>query len=139
MSFEDLPAKWDHLPLTDTQLAADVVDLFLSNSDRLEDSLLVLMLDDDRRLLQPAVISDVPWRCSTPDRHRTLEVLTELPVPALLLALSSPRPLPTDVLWRWRRDATRICGEGGPEVTHVFAVTPSDVELCPGAPPAVAS
>ncbi|NLE99095.1 MAG: hypothetical protein GX596_14075 [Propionibacterium sp.] len=140
MSFEDLPEKWDHLPLTDPRLAADVVDLFLSNSDRLEDSLLILMLDDAHRLLQPAVMGGVPWRCTTLERQRTLESLADLPVPAMLLAFSSPYPLPADVLWRWRRDVARLCADGGPEVTEVFAVTPSSVVRCPGAaPPAVAS
>jgi len=64
MAFTDLPADWPTRPLTEPRLVADVLDLLLSDADRLAGGLLIALCDDEARLLQPIVIGDLPARAA---------------------------------------------------------------------------
>lgn len=75
MSFENLPSRWDTLPINDPGIMDDVVDLFAGHADRLRRSLLVLLCDDTGRLLQPLCINDLPRRPSHDDMVRTVSFL----------------------------------------------------------------
>lgn len=59
MNFENLPADWPTIPLTDPDHIADVLDIFVSRSDRMVGSLLILICDDQHRPVQPMVINDI--------------------------------------------------------------------------------
>ncbi len=59
MNFENLPADWPTIPLTDPDHIADVLDIFVSRSDRVVGSLLILICDEQRRPVQPMVINDI--------------------------------------------------------------------------------
>lgn len=59
MTFKDLPPSWGDHPVT-PELLPDVVDLFVSEHDRVCGCLVLLLLDADHRLLQPIVVGDVP-------------------------------------------------------------------------------
>ena len=59
MNFENLPAGWPTIPLTDPDHIADVLDIFVSPSDRRAGSLLILICDEQRRPVQPVVINDI--------------------------------------------------------------------------------
>ncbi|MGB3763491.1 MAG: hypothetical protein WA966_09725 [Ornithinimicrobium sp.] len=72
MSFTDLPAHWPRLPLTTVPLVHDVLDLCVSNADRLHGGLAVLVLRDDLTLAQPIFVrGPVPVL----DRHETVKAL----------------------------------------------------------------
>jgi hypothetical protein len=72
MSFEDLDDDWKQRPLTDPRLVADVLDLCVSDADRCAGALAVLMCDDEGRLLQPGIISDLDYDSSEAERGRML-------------------------------------------------------------------
>lgn len=59
MNFENLPADWPTIPLIDPDHIADVLDIFVSPSDRNAGSLLILICDEQRRPVQPVVINDI--------------------------------------------------------------------------------
>jgi hypothetical protein len=72
MSFDDLPEGWKERPLTDPRLAADVLDLMVSDADRRAGALVVLLCDEQGRLLQPGIISDLDHESSEGERARML-------------------------------------------------------------------
>lgn len=59
MNFENLPADWPSIPMTDPDHIADVLDIFVGTRDRVVGSLLVLVCDEQRRPLQPITIGDI--------------------------------------------------------------------------------
>jgi len=68
MSFEDLPADWPQRPLTEPQLVADVLDLCVSEAARHDGCLAVLLCDEQARLLQPCLVSDIDQISTEADR-----------------------------------------------------------------------
>lgn len=59
MNFENLPADWPTIPLTDPDHIADVLDIFVGHRDRMVGSLLILVCDEQRRPVQPLIINDI--------------------------------------------------------------------------------
>jgi len=59
MNFENLPADWPTIPLTDPDHIADVLDIFVGVRDRTVGSLLILICDDQRRPVQPMIMNDI--------------------------------------------------------------------------------
>lgn len=59
MNFENLPADWPTIPLTDSDHIADVLDIFVGHRDRMVGSLLILVCDEQRRPVQPVIINDI--------------------------------------------------------------------------------
>jgi len=76
MTFTDLPDDWPERPLTEPQLVADVLDLVVSVRDRRSGALAVLMCDEDDRLVQPVVITDLEPMADEDDRCDALAVIT---------------------------------------------------------------
>jgi len=76
MGFTDLPDDWSDRPLTEPRLVADVLDLVVSERDRREGALALLMCDDEGRLVQPVVISDLEPAATEDDRCEALTVFT---------------------------------------------------------------
>jgi hypothetical protein len=72
MSFDDLPDGWKERPLTDPRLVADVLDLMVSDADRCAGTLAVLLCDEQGRLMQPGIISDLDYESSEAERARML-------------------------------------------------------------------
>jgi hypothetical protein len=68
MSFDDLPDGWTEQPLTDPRLVADVLDLVVSDADRCAGGLAVLLCDEQGRLVQPGIISDLDHDSSEAQR-----------------------------------------------------------------------
>jgi hypothetical protein len=56
MTFDDLPDGWELLPLTDTRLVADVLDLFVSMQARERGCLALLLCDGAARLRAPVLV-----------------------------------------------------------------------------------
>ncbi|CAN5438136.1 hypothetical protein BH23ACT6_BH23ACT6_03200 [soil metagenome] len=72
MSFDDLPADWPQHALTDADVAADVLDLCVSQADRNQGGLCVLALRADFTLGQPLFLAG-----PIPDKGRA-QALTRL-------------------------------------------------------------
>ena len=97
MSFEDLPDDWRDRPLDDSQLIADVLDLFVSMKARYEGALLVLVCDESRRLLQSILVEEIALD-PPPDTDVMLNNLLTAVLGAradssILVALARPGPL----------------------------------------------
>lgn len=133
MRFEELPENWTTLPLDDAPLAAGVIDLVLGYRDRLNDSLLVLPCDQsDIALPTPAVIGGVRWTESDADRRAGLQFMTELPVSGFVVALSSRRRLPGQLVRGWLRTVEDLLDCSG-HALLAFGVADSDtVEIVGG-------
>ncbi|MCE1179523.1 MAG: hypothetical protein LWW86_10925 [Micrococcales bacterium] len=56
MSLHDLPDDWATRPVHDPEIAADVVDLIVRESDRDDGAVCLLLCHPDGRLLQPVTI-----------------------------------------------------------------------------------
>lgn len=67
MSFEDLPQGWHTRPLTDTTLAADVVDLVVRDSEREQGCISLLLCDATGRMVQPVTITETDLHPGAPD------------------------------------------------------------------------
>jgi hypothetical protein len=76
MNFENLPADWPTIPLTDPEHIADVLDIFVGVRDRTVGSLLILICDELRRPMQPVIIHDIHARDAGGD-HQHLAHLAE--------------------------------------------------------------
>lgn len=59
MSFDDLPQGWHTRPLTDSTLAADVVDLVVRDSERELGCISLLLCDTGGRMVQPVTITEM--------------------------------------------------------------------------------
>src|SRR6476469_6097638 len=60
MTFEDLPPRANEIPLTNQRVAADVIDLIISDADRAAGCVAVMICDSEDRGIQPVVLHDVP-------------------------------------------------------------------------------
>lgn len=127
MTFEDLPTDWSSQPLSDPDLAMDVVDLFLRDSDRARNSALLLLCDDERRALLPVVINDIDWRTTASNRSALFAMVAGFGVPGVVVAVSGPRSLPAEVTERWRRTALRELQKMGVELIGFYSADLGDV------------
>lgn len=60
MTFENLPENIKELSLTDRRVAADVVDLIISDQARADGCLGIMVCDEHGRGVLPIILSDVP-------------------------------------------------------------------------------
>lgn len=146
MSFEDLPDDWPTRSLADTELARDVLDLVVRDSDRTRPGIAVLLCNDAGRLQQPVLVHD-----ATPaeDRARGVQVLRTLVLdhalpdpenpdgdeawrPALLMALVRPAGRVDDTDRAWHQAVIDVCREAGLSLLGVHLVTADRVETLPG-------
>jgi hypothetical protein len=114
MGFEDLPANWNDVPLTEPAFVADVLDLCVMQRDRHRGALVLLICDDDARLVQPVVVEDLPERLDDDERARPFEVAVEAMggVGSLLVAIARRDGLTiSDNDRDWAAAAVRVCGD----------------------------
>lgn len=126
MGFDDLPDDWPDRALSDPLLAADVLDLVVSERDRREGALAVLMCDDDDRLVTPVIVSDVDPQADEADRVRALSVITRAMRGrgSILVAVARADGLsivPDDRVWA--RAASRAAGGWAVRLLGVHVVT----------------
>jgi hypothetical protein len=97
MSFEDLPDNWGDLPLDNSHLIADVLDLFVSMKVRYEGALMVLVCDERRRLLQSILVEEIeldpPPDTDVMVGNLVTAVLAACADSSILVALARPGPL----------------------------------------------
>ena len=99
MNFENLPADWPTIPLTDPGHIADVLDIFVGVRDRMARSLLILICDEQRRPLQPVILNDIDAK-GPPSDHHSLSAIAD--------HVAAVRPDATVLCAIARRGRTRV-------------------------------
>lgn len=128
MTFEDLPADWPTRPLTDSRLAADVVDLFVRDDDRVAGSVAALLCDEEHRLLQPVVVAMDGEPVQLADKHLLVQRFTQMIDHGLgasvVFAVARARgACVTDGDREWHEAAIRGCREAGVPLLGLYVVT----------------
>ncbi|WP_405059770.1 hypothetical protein OG474_44550 [Kribbella sp. NBC_01505] len=134
MSFLDLAPSWTDHPLTDPTLAADVVDLVVSQADRECGVFAAILCGPDARFRAVVLIElspdqapplDTPNLCATA-LHPIIPAMREEPGSPLLLALGRPGP-PTwpDIDNEWSTAATHLCQAAQVPLLGFYIATPT--------------
>lgn len=135
MGFQDLPEGWRERPLTDPLLVADVLDLMVSDADRCAGALAVLLCDEQARLMQPGIISDLDYDSSEAERCRMLAIFVANLAPyfdSVLFALARADGLSiTADDESWARSVQYACS-GEVRLLGFHLVTRDGSRLVPG-------
>lgn len=129
MTFQDLPADWPSMPLTDPRITDDVLDLVVSGRDRGQGALIVLMCDPADRLLQPCAVSDVDEARAEGAHFVVMDAFASAlsrlePEGGLLLAIARGRGLAiTDDDRAWHQGALDACRDSHVRLLGVHVVT----------------
>lgn len=116
MSFYDLPDDWSERPLTDPLLVADVLDLVVSDADRLAGCLAAVMCDEQDRPCGVSILTDPERLPSDADKCRAIGVFVQATASSgggsILFALARPDGLSiTADDQRWAQAARQECTE----------------------------
>jgi len=128
MSFEDLPKDWPQRPLTDPQLVADVLDLVVSDADRVRGAIYILLCRPDDRLLQPCAITELDRIRENMTHRECLQPFAAMmqdlePEGSILVAIARAKDLHvTDDDRAWHQAALDVCDEG-PRLLGVHVIT----------------
>ncbi|QKE83987.1 hypothetical protein [Arthrobacter sp. NEB 688] len=134
MSFDDLPETWPDLPLDDPLLAADVVDLVVGHTDRVDGCAAFLLLEPDLRLRTPFLVGGTgdhrdPWEL----RDGLVEALAPLGLGGVVLARGRDGSvLLTDADRTWHEMVLDVCRRVDLPLVAAFVATPSAVRSYPG-------
>jgi hypothetical protein len=136
MTFSDLPTNWPTLPLTDPKLAADVVDLFVTEGERRR-GVLAALLCDGRARFRTSINLDLPKDSPLASPRACLKALAPL-VPvlegrrdgALILALGRPRPDPPSD-HDWTQAALQTCRSASIHLLAFYLATPTELHAVP--------
>jgi hypothetical protein len=134
MSFYDLPDNWCDLSLRNPTLAADVVDLVVSERDRRDNTLAFLLCDDLGRLIQPICIGRIEWGCDANQRRRGFDWLGRLPselsrsLAGVVLALGHRQSRVRQSDLAWARTAEELLAEFGLELFGCFVAHSGGVQ-----------
>ena len=135
MTFAHLPRTVDHLPLDDPRSAADVVDLVVSEVDRTDGCLCLLLLDDGLRLVRPVLIGEVGDDADPADVASGLATVLGAAVPAgggVVVARGRDGSLLlTDADRRWHEALVAACAAAGARLVGSYLASPSGVRAFP--------
>lgn len=117
MSFEDLPDSAKQMPLTDSRLRADVIDLIILEEDRAAGCVGLMLCDSDDRGVQPVVLKGVPDDADRVEFARLLDLVLPLVAAtdgSVIIGRGRPRGTrPNDSDRGWHEQAIRSCREHG--------------------------
>ncbi|HIZ98644.1 MAG TPA: hypothetical protein H9805_08710 [Candidatus Janibacter merdipullorum] len=134
MTFQDLPKGWHSRPLTDTDLAPDVVDLVVRESDRATGCISLLLCDDTHRMVQPVTITDLD-RDGPGDRRQLFDlVVGELAerLGGVVIAIGRPRgSVPDDEARAWHEAAIASCRDHAVPLLRTYLATAHGVVEMP--------
>ncbi|WP_370892416.1 hypothetical protein [Janibacter sp. GXQ6167] len=135
MSFHDLPSDWPTRALSDTAVAADVVDLVMRESDRINHAVCAIFCRPDLTMLQPMAGAGF-FRDTPPHACRSFFDLAlgelGLPVGAVVLGLGRPHgTVPTDAERTWHQGAIEFCRDQGVPLLAAYLVTCDGVTELP--------
>ena len=135
MSYHDLPDDIRSMPLRDTTIQADLVDLLLAPDERRCGAVAVMVCDDQDRGLQPLVVTDIPSDAGPADLDRLLDLLLPLVQEqdgAVLVARGRRHALvPTDTDREWHQHAIDACARHRVRLLGFHLATPDGVEALP--------
>ena len=139
MSFLDLTPTWTDQPLTDPDVAADVVDLMLTLGDRPRGTFAVILCDPDDRY-RATITVDLPSELDRPapplDTHTLCSTALSPIVPAIqtapntavILALGRPGSAHSPTLDHdWATAATTICQAADLRLLSFHIATPEGI------------
>jgi hypothetical protein len=143
MTFKNRPENRSDQPLSDPSIAVDAVELFISQADRRRGMFLVLLCDDQDRLLMPVAVNGPSGSGSVDELGGIVDVGPEdcevMLKPFLLAAqagtdsgllLAMGRFGPSDwpeVDEPWAEEAARLCREAGVRLIGFYVATPDGV------------
>jgi hypothetical protein len=132
MTFDDLPENFRDLSLDDPVLRGDAVDLFVGHHDRADGCLAIILLDDDHRVLQPVLITEMgvadPGALAEPVRL----LLDQTRPPAVVVALGrTGSPLFTDNDRACHQVLVDLCRELRVELVGAYVATDHGVRELP--------
>lgn len=127
MTFHDLPTDWEQRSLDDPALAADVLDLIVSDADRRRGGIAVLFTQDGR-LAQPLFL-ELGHPATPVDRGMGMTRLASIAAglaPDIGIVVSVVResgPFVTDDDRAWHEEARAACRAQGVPLLGMFLVT----------------
>ncbi len=135
MSFHDLPKNWHALPLTDTALARDVVDLVVRDQDREGGCIVILLCDEDHRMVQPVAITDIGDRARPGEAANLFDMVLDQvgdQVGGLVVAIGRPHGhVPDDEARTWHEAAIARCRRHGVPLVGTYLATDRGVMEMP--------
>jgi hypothetical protein len=141
MTFSDLPANWLTRPLTDPVLAANAVDLFVTEAERRQ-GVLAALICDRRARFRTSILLDLPRDAPLASPKSCIRALAPLipvlesrPDGALILALGRPRPDPPSDD-DWTQAAIQTCRSASIRLLAFYLATPTDLHAVPLPSPA---
>ncbi|MEO6020257.1 MAG: hypothetical protein ABIP45_08420 [Knoellia sp.] len=132
MTFHDLPDNFRDLPLDDSILRADAVDLFVSYADRDLGCLALIALDEQHRVTAPIVITEMG--AGQPDgiRHALRTIGAQLELRGLVAAIGRHgSPLFTDNDRACHQAIVDVCRELGVDLLGTYIALGSGVRELP--------
>lgn len=132
MSFHDVPDDWPHRSLADPALAADLVDLVVSDADRRAGALGLLLCRPDGTLAQPVMVTteDCPDVADLLDL--VLDLLPQVPgVGGLVLAIARAWGGVTDADRHLHQVALEVCRDQRLTLWGTFLATSAGVMPLP--------
>lgn len=131
MTFQDLPADWPTMPLTDPRITDDVLDLVVSGRDRDRGAIHLLLCDPADRLVQPCAVSELDDPRAELTKLEIIEPFARVlrdnePDGGLLVAIARGRGLAvTDDDRDWHQAAIDACNDSAVRLLGVHVVTHS--------------
>ncbi|WP_353950063.1 hypothetical protein V6K52_10450 [Knoellia sp. S7-12] len=132
MTFDDLPKNFRELSVDDPILRADAIDLFVGLHDREEGCFAIVLLDEEHRVAQPVLITEMgdadPAALTAPVRA----LLTEVRPPAIVSALGRRgSPLFTDTDRACHQLLVDVCRELQIELIGAYVATENLIREMP--------
>lgn len=136
MSFSDLPRDWPARSLSDPAFAADVLDLCVSDADRMTGGLSFLLCRADGSLAQPVFVGDIPHEMAMKEAvsATVLSCVTLVGVGGVVLGLVRPWGAVDDRDRGLHQHALEVCRRARVELHGTFLVTRAGVTHLPVAP-----
>ena len=132
MTFHDLPQDWPTRSLADPALAADIVDLVVTDQDRAEGGLAFLLCRADGSLAQPMFIETDGCPAPAELVRHVADVVEHVPeVRGLVVAVAKPFAGVTDADRRVHQEAIEVCRSQGLVLHGTFLATRSGVRVLP--------
>jgi hypothetical protein len=136
MTFSDLPTNWLTRPLTDPVLAANAVDLFVTEGERRR-GVLAALICDRRARFRTSILLDLPRDAPLASPKSCIRALAPLvpvlegrPDGALILALGRPKPDPPSDD-DWTQAAIHTCRTASIRLLAFYLVTPTELHAVP--------
>ncbi len=137
MSFSDLPRDWPARSLADPTFAADVLDLCVSDADRMTGGVSFLLCRADGSLAQPVFVRGLPHETAMRETvaATVLTCLTLAGVGGLVIAVVRPWGAVDDRDRRLHQLAIEVCRRAAIDLHGTFVVTGAGVTHLPVAAP----